>query len=97
MGQVLSAFIDQAAKDEAQSSPNYIYILFETAALTLRHLKGHPEAFRMVEGCLAPPLNYIMEKNVIDMIGFAFQLYALFVAASQAITQNYRVLNESIL
>lgn len=36
LGQVISAFIDAAARDEAQSSPNYIYILFETAALTLR-------------------------------------------------------------
>lgn len=97
MGQVVSAFIDQAAKDEAQSSPNYIYILFETAALTLRHLKGHPQAFQMVENYLSPTLNYIMEKNITDMIGFAFQLYALFVAASTEITQNYRVLNESIL
>jgi hypothetical protein len=60
-------------------------------------LKGHPEAFQMVEAYLSPALNYIMEKNVTDMIGFAFQLYALFVAASTQVTQNYRVLNDSIL
>lgn len=97
MGQVLNAFIDQAAKDEAQSSPNYIYILFETAALTLRHLKGHPEAFSMVENYLIGPINYIMEKNVTDMIGFSFQLYALFVANSSQLAPNYKVLNDSIL
>jgi len=40
----------------------------------------------MVESYLSPTLNYIMEKNVTDMIGFAFQLYALFVAASSQMT-----------
>jgi hypothetical protein len=45
LGQVLSAFIDAAAREEAQSSPNYIYILFETAALTLRHAKLQPQVF----------------------------------------------------
>jgi hypothetical protein len=34
--------------DEATTSPNYLYILFETTALTLRHLKGTP-AFDTVE------------------------------------------------
>lgn len=49
LGQVLATFIDAAARDEAQSSPNYIYILFETAALTLRHLKSQGELFAHVE------------------------------------------------
>jgi len=79
---VLSSFIDQAARDEAQSSPNYIYILFETTALTLRHLKNHPEVFSLIESNLAPALNYIMQQNISDMIGYAFQIYALFVANS---------------
>ena len=60
LGQVIAAFIDAAARDEAQSSPNYIYILFETAALTLRHLKGHPEVFAHVENILQSPLNFII-------------------------------------
>lgn len=38
-----------------------------------------------------------MEKNVTDMIGYAFQIYALFVANSVEITNNYKVLTESIL
>ena len=97
LGQVLSAFIDAAARDEAQSSPNYIYILFETTALTLRHLKNHPQLFIQVEACLGPALNYIMEKNVSDMIGYAFQIYALFVANSQGLSPNYKVLSDSIL
>jgi hypothetical protein len=39
LGQVLANFILLAAQDEAQTSPNYLYILFETAALTLKFVK----------------------------------------------------------
>ena len=51
----------------------------------------------MVENALAPALNYIIEKNIADMIGYAFQIYALFVANSTSLSQNYKVLTESIL
>ena len=97
LGQVLSSFIDMAARDEAQSSPNYIYILFETTALTLRHLRGHPQLFATVENCLGNALNFIMQQNVTDMIGYAFQIYSLFVANSTQMQPNYRVLSDSIL
>jgi len=92
LGTVLSNFIEQAAKDESQSSPNYIYILFETVALTLRLIKGQHEVFIQVEQCLYGALNYIMEKNVTDMIGYSFQIYSLFVANSTAIVNNYKTL-----
>lgn len=97
MGQVLASFIDAAARDEAQSSPNYIYILFETAALTLRNLKGHPEAFHVVEEILKLPLNYIFVNTVTDMIGYAFQIYAIFVANSTTLLEEYKTLNNSII
>ena len=42
-------------------------------------------------------MNYIMEKNLTDMIGYAFQLYALFVANSTTLQDNYRMLTESLL
>lgn len=38
-----------------------------------------------------------MEKNITDMIGYAFQIYALFVANSTEVTSNYQVLIQSIL
>lgn len=38
-----------------------------------------------------------MEKNITDMIGYAFQIYALFVANSATISPNYKVLTDSIL
>ena len=71
--------------------------MFETTALTLRHIKSHPEAFVGVENYLSGAMNYIMEKNLTDMIGYAFQLYALFVANSTTLQDNYRMLTESLL
>ena len=44
LGQVLSHFIQEAVKDN-QVSPNYTYMLFEIAALSLTLTKGSPEAF----------------------------------------------------
>jgi hypothetical protein len=50
LGQVLGTFITEAAKDEAgDASPNYTYILFESAALTLTFVKNSPAAFEQVE------------------------------------------------
>jgi hypothetical protein len=45
LGQVLGSFIMEAAKDEADASPNYTYILFESAALALTFVKNDPAAF----------------------------------------------------
>lgn len=50
-----------------------------------------------MEECLAPTLNFIMERNMTDMIGYAFQLYAIFVANSTTLSPNYQLLANSIL
>lgn len=97
LGQVLSQFISQAAKDEAQSSPNYVYILFETTALTLRFLKHDNQAFEQVEASLTPSLNMIIQQNITDMNGYAFQIYSLFVANADTLKDNYTALSTSIL
>lgn len=97
LGQVLSSFIDSAARDEAQSSPNYLYILFETTALTLRHVRHSPEVFAQVERQLCGALNYVISQNVQDMVGYAFQIYALFVANSSSLQQNYTAIADSLL
>jgi hypothetical protein len=39
----------EAAKDQADASPNYTYILFESAALTLCYVKNDAAAFQSVE------------------------------------------------
>lgn len=38
-----------------------------------------------------------MEVGVTDLLGYAFQLYATFVASSAQMKQNYEVLANSIL
>jgi len=62
----------EAAKDEADASPNYTYILFESAALTLTFVKNDPVAFKKVEAHLTPSLNHIIENSISDYMGFAF-------------------------
>ena len=48
LGQVLSHFISEVVRD-IQVSPNYSYILFETAALSLTFTKGSAEGFAQIE------------------------------------------------
>ena len=45
--------------------------------------------FDNVENSLSNALNYVIEQNVTDMIGYAFQIYALFVANSKTLKNNY--------
>ena len=96
LGQILGSFINAAALDESTTSPNYLYILFETTALTLRHLKGTAQ-FDSVENQLIQSLGIIIERNISDMMSYAFQIFALFVANSQQLSQIYRDLMSSIL
>lgn len=48
LGQVLSQFIQTVIKDNTVS-PNYSYILFETAALSLTYTKHAPESLALIE------------------------------------------------
>jgi hypothetical protein len=48
-------------------------------------LKGTP-AFDTVENLLIPSLGVIVERNISDMMSYAFQIFALFVANSQQLT-----------
>ena len=49
-----------------------MYILFETAALTLKFLKDDQLVFEKVEEALSMSLNFVIEKNITDMISYAF-------------------------
>jgi hypothetical protein len=60
LGSVLKTFILEAAKDQSQSSPNYLYILFETTALTLRYLKDNKPVFAQVEAALLDSLCFVI-------------------------------------
>jgi hypothetical protein len=72
LGQVLATFIQEVAKDEGNASPNYVYILFEAAALTLTFVKDNREAFVAVEDQLTPSLNFIIQNGLSDLSAYAF-------------------------
>ena len=46
-----------------------------------------PEAFQVVENKLIPVLFEVISKNLAEMSSFAFQICALFVANSDAISE----------
>lgn len=62
IGSVLSSFITELVRDGASASPNYVYILFETTALTLTYVKHSKEAFATVEQHITPALNLILQQ-----------------------------------
>ena len=39
---------------------------------------------------MAPALNMIIEQNVNDYMGYAFQIYATFVASTDQLKPNYQ-------
>lgn len=97
LSQVLSKFIQDTAQDENEQSPNYVYILFETTALTVKFLVQNPAKLHDLQVALSVSLNYIIQQNKADLMGFAFQIYALFVASSAQNNDLYRGLTASVL
>ena len=97
MGAVLAKFILDSAQDENDKSPNYIYILFETTALTMKFMKSNTAEFNKLQALLTPSLNFLIENNKTDLMGYAFQAYALFVASSETNCQLYEALTVSII
>ena len=85
LSQVLQKFIHDTAKDENDQSPNYIYILFETTALSLKFMRSSPQDMVNLQNNLASSLNFIIEHNKTELMGYAFQIYALFVASSRTL------------
>jgi hypothetical protein len=61
-----------AAKDEATSSPNYLYILFEITALVLRNIKNNPDLVNAFEVEIIESLIQILSTNNYDMSSYAF-------------------------
>jgi len=93
---VLSSFISDAISDTS-TSPNYAYILFEASALTLSFSKSDQKAFSEIEENLTPAISQIIEQNVSDYLGYAFQIYATFIANSTELKQHYEVLCKSVI
>lgn len=72
LGEVLTKFIQDIAQEREIISPNYVYILFETTALTLKFIQGNPQQMVQLQTNLSNSLNFIIENNKIDLMGYAF-------------------------
>lgn len=94
---MLSRFIIEVSADEKNASPNFTYILFEACALTLTFIKENRESFVAFEDQITPALNSIIQQNLTDLSGYAFQLYSTFVASSAELRPNYEVLAKSVI
>ena len=46
---------------------------------------------------LSSSLNYIIEQSKTELMGYTFQVYALFVASSDQITELYKALTMSLI
>lgn len=96
LGNVLKGFIDDIAKDEKDLSPNYVYLLFETTALSLKFLNGKEE-MKAMKSDLMPSLNFIIQNNKSDLMGYAFQIYSLYVSSTDELKPLFSALVENIL
>lgn len=97
LGQVLQKFIQDAANDEDDQSPNYIYLLFETAALSLKYTGSNEASMAQLRTALLPSLIFIIENNKTELMGYAFQIFALFVASHDELQEVYKALTQSLL
>lgn len=97
LSNVLTKFIHDIAQEKETISPNYVYILFETTALTLKYITGNPEQMSNMQNNLSQSLNFIIENNKVELMGYAFQIYALFVASASQNNDIFRALTNSIL
>ena len=69
---MLNQFVTEAMKGEADTSPNYTYILFETIALTLKNLKSGSQLVEIFEGEINPSLNAIIGTCTNELSSYTF-------------------------
>jgi len=66
--------------------------LFETTALTLKFLSSNTEALNAFQNKISESLNQIIQNNKTDLMGYAFQIYSLFVATSSEVNGLFEAL-----
>jgi exportin-2 (importin alpha re-exporter) len=96
LSKILAQFILEIAKDDSDLSPNYVYVLFETCALTIKLVSG-PDQKQELEQNLQPALNFILENNKTDLMSFAFQIYSLFVSRASANSPLFEAIFQSMI
>lgn len=89
LADLLNQLVTQALLEEkTTSSPNYLYVLFETIAQLLKLCKG-TQVFLDIEKRLIGALNKTITDNMTDMNVYAFQIYSIFVANSTTASNDY--------
>lgn len=72
-------------------------MLFETTALTLKWMRGNNEKMAVLMNKLTNVLNGIIQASKFDLMGYAFQLYSLFVASSTENCSLFEALMQSMV
>ena len=93
---VLGSFIDKLSEED-DVNQQYANTLFEATALCLRFFRLEPLAIKLMSDTLTPVLNKIIQNNKLDVIGYAFQIYALFVAHTAENNPVFQTLTQSIV
>lgn len=88
----LSAMLSQFLKStiEQPANQSYNYMLFECIGISIKLTKDSP-MLMLFEKELSPVLLVIIEKNVLELISYAFQVLSTFVLYASELNSNYMV------
>ncbi len=94
LAQMFAGYLEGAIAQPANQTFNYM--LFECVGLCIKQAKDTP----LVEGYeqhVAPPMFTIVQKNIPELISYAFQILSMFVLYKKDLQPNYQVLMSSIV
>jgi hypothetical protein len=85
---MLARFLNGAIGQPANQS--YNYMLFECVGICIRLSKDN-SMLGLYEKEIAPVMLAIIEKNVLELISYAFQILSMFVLYMRELNSNYLV------
>lgn len=85
---MLARYLKNAISQPANQS--YNYMLFESVGICLR-LSKEADVVGLYEKEISPVLMLIIEKNVLELISYAFQILSMFVLHMKELNSNYLV------
>ena len=88
-------YLKQVLLNPADANPNFNSLVFECMALAIRSVDM--QNARAIEEKLEGYMALIIQKNVADLLPYAFQMQALFVKLSNAVSPTNLALVPSIL
>jgi len=85
---MLARFLNGAIGQPANQS--YNYMLFECVGICIKLSKDKPMLV-LCEKEISPVMMTIIEKNVLELISYAFQILSMFVLYMAELNSNYQV------